>query len=172
MAGFDYKSNLDAIKNMLTDNNSATSSPDLSANLTTRVSNNNIIIASQFRQRSTWRGDRFPALFIDIISDEADFENISPPGIGSSNALRGNITQILIVGFMGKEGLHNADSVFIQDAQYLAQNIDAIIAKEYTASGTALFIKRAATNFEGEFDIDGSFVNAFSVEIEGKYLYR
>lgn len=167
--GFDFDARLNNIVNALKDYNSATSSPDLSANLTTRVEDDNIIPTKTRAVRPTWRGDRFPAVFVRV--PEANEEFITLGGMsGVENARKQMTVRYDIVGFVGQEGAHRSIEVLDQEMRLLARNISSIFYKENTGSGTAIMVHPTYYNFDAE-DVDGALVGAVLVQLEGKYFF-
>lgn len=169
MAGFDFESRLTNIVNALKDYNSSTSSPDLSAGLTTRVDDDYIIPTKSSRIRPAWRGDKFPAIFVRVPEATVDFTTLGGLS-GVTGAKREMIVKYDIVGFMGLEGGHKSFETLETDMRVLAKNISAIFRAENDGSGTALWVAPIFYNFDFE-EVDGALIGAVLVELEAKYLF-
>jgi hypothetical protein len=166
---FDFEARLTNIVTALKDNNATGATYDLSAGLTVRVSNDNIIPTRSDKVRPTWRGDRFPAIFVRVPQAKQEFLTLGGMS-GVQNAKKQMIVTYSIVGFVGLEGAHKGIDVLDTEMRILAKNIGGIIDRENTASGTALWVMPVSYTFDYE-DVGGSLVGSLMVELEGKYLF-
>ena len=167
---FEYVDNLDAIKNVLNDNNTTTSTVDLSADLTVRVKS--IVTGDPEIERPTLRGDLLPQIYVRIANKDEEFGTLGSPGPAAKNSTKEATVLYDIIAFMGKEGWHKAHSDVMEDAYNMARNIEGVFQKEFRASGTAMWVNPVRTDFLGPFDIDGSVVKVVMVQLEAKYICR
>lgn len=167
MAGFDYQTNVAAVKNALEDYNTTTSTPSLKTDMSTTVQtievNDPDKVGIQLRN--------LPALYIRIRDASEGAAAFGPTGPGSNKVRKYKEVRYEIFGLYKKEGMRETTEDHLQHIYKLAQNTEAIFQAEYQLSGTALWCHPERTDF-GDALIDGDIVKGFRLDLRARYLFR
>lgn len=163
---FDYEANLTAISNALSQYNTTTASPDLSAGLTRRVQN----IYLSDPETVSKRADIFPAIFVRISTKDESYGSLGATG-PTGNKKLANVTYD-IFGFYKKDGGYTQNQTLLTEVYRLAENIEGIFQAEFTLSGTSLHCNPVRTEFFGPFITEGVTVKGVLIELEARYLFR
>lgn len=167
---FEYSTNLTSVYNVLKAHNTTTASPDLSASLTTRILDENILMTDP--EIVMQRGDRLPAIFLRISNKDEEFQGIGKTGNTSDRVRKKGILTYDIIGFYGKEGGHDSHANVMTEIYAMARNIEGVFHKEFDLSGTALWCNPMSTDFFGPFQISGSWVKTVFIKVQASYLFR
>ena len=167
--GFDYNARITNVVNALKDYNSATSSPDLSANLTSRIDDDNIF--DRDISAGGTKKYRMPCIYVRIANKQEDFAGLGATGI--TGGARKEATVIFeIVGLYQKEGAWSTNDALMDEVYNLGANIENVLRQELTLSGTALWCQPLRTDFVGPFEGEGIHVKGVFVELEAKYHFK
>lgn len=166
MAGFDYRTNITAIKTVLDAANTTTASPDLSGSLTTRVKN----VYLNDPEIVDMRGDIYPAIFIRVNKKDENFEGLG--ATGPNGALKRADVSYDVIGFYRKDGVNSTHASALSELDKLAQNMEAVFERDFTLSGTALYCQPVTTEFLGPFGGDNMWIKGVRVELSARYLFR
>lgn len=168
MAGFGYYSNLTAIINCLKAHNTTTASPDLSASLTSRLSDDNVLADDP--EVVEWRADRLPALFVRISNKEEESGGLG--NTGANGAQKMATVRYDVIGMYPYEGGSGANQTALNEVYNMARNIEAVFQQEHNLSGTALYCNPGRTNFMNPFNLNGTWIKTVLVELEASYIFR
>ena len=160
---FDYVERIKNVINVLTDHNTTTASPDLSASITTRVQS----VINDDPNIQGIRGDRTPAIFVSI--DSASEEE-TQMGANFTNRKKEKTVNYDIHGIYKKEGFSATHETHLTDFYQLANNVEAVLKKEATLSGTALHIENVNTDFKSE-QADNTYIKVFKISFSVRYFY-
>lgn len=163
---FEYATNLTAIKNALDQYNTTTASPDLSANLTTRVRNvylNDPTVVGM-------RGDIYPAIFVRVNKKKEDFASLGQTG--PTRAMKEAVVNYDIIGFYRKDGAWTQNLTAMVELERMARNIEGVFEAEPTLSATAMWCQPVDTEFYGPFQTREMWIKAVVVSLEAHYLFR
>lgn len=165
---FDYISKIDGIVDVLRAHNTVTASPYLSSSLTTKIVDE--VIVNDDPQSRGLRNDQYPAIFVRLATAEEEFSGLGPTGPSGAYKTKNLVFDLL--GFYRREGAVQTNEQLMNETYQLAQNIEAVLRTEFTASGTALWINPRAVDFLGPFNDGTSWVKVVQMQIEGKYHFR
>lgn len=165
---FDYSSRVDGIVDVLYNHNTVTASPYLSSSLTTAIPKKMVLNDDPVIRGL--RNDEYPAVFVRLSDALEEFQGIGPTGLSGAYK-RKNLT-FDILAFYRREGSSQTNEQLMNESYQLAQNIEAVLRAEYTASGTALWINPKSVNFLGPFNDGTSWVKVVQIEVEGMYHFR
>jgi hypothetical protein len=170
MAGFDYNANLSAVKQALVDYNTTTSSPDLSADLATRVRDENIKIGDPDVEMI--RADRMPAIFVRVDGSAEEFASIG--GTGPTGNRKEKTVKYSVFAMYGRAGGSERHAAAMTSVADLARNIEAVFQKEFQLSSTALWCNPKTTSITNvPIDANGAtWIKTVLVELEAKYFFR
>lgn len=163
---FSYANNVTAVYNALTAYNTTTASPDLSANLTTRVRNvykNDPAIVGL-------RGDIYPAVFVRVNRKSEDFAGLS--ATGPAGARKRATVDYDVIGFYRKDGAYGTQAQVLTELENLAGNIEGVFQQETTLSATAMWCQVTETNFYGPFSNDEVWIKAVVCNLRAEYHFR
>lgn len=163
---FDYAGNLTAVYNALRDYNTTTATPDLSANMTTRVKNlylNDPTIVGL-------RADIYPAIFVRINTKDENFAGIG--STGPARARKEGVAHYDVIGYYRKDGAYTQNQTVMVELERLASNIEGVFQQETSLSATALWCQAVKTNFYGPFQNNEMWIKAVVVELEAHYHFR
>lgn len=166
--GFPYNTLTTSIINVLKNNNTTTSTPDLSSGINVRVDNDNIILADIRLIQP--RADRMPLITVLVESKSEDYSAIGATG-PTRNRKSG--TANIEIGFLvGKYGAYEADSVALTDIYKLASNAESVFQKEYTLSNTCLYCNPESSSFLGAYNYGEGFARPFIITLVTHHLFR
>lgn len=169
MAGFEYKTQVDLIVDILKAANTSTSGNYLSLSLTTAIQDKNIY--NRNPESTIMHGRDLPAIFVRIPSATEEFEGIGPTGYNKQ--LKRKTLNIDIIGLYPSPGQTNKEEDRLEEVYKLARNIEAVLQTNYNLSGTALWCSPKSTNFTGPYGLeDGALFKSVLVEVEAQYLFR
>lgn len=170
MAGFDYNAKLEAVVQALTDYNTTTSSPDLSADLANRVKDANIKIGDPDVEMI--RTDNMPAIFVRVDKSMESFAAIGATGPGGTS--KEKTVTFSIFAMYGRAGGSQRHSDAMTSVADLVRNIEAVFQAEYKLSNTALWCNPKNTTITNvPIDANGStWIKTALVELEAKYFFR
>ena len=165
---FDYTTNLNAVTNALKNYNTTTATPDLSANLSVRVSNDDILATDP--ELAQLRADRLPAVYVTIASKEESATSIGMTG--TTGVKKDALVKYNILAIFGKHGGHSPHSELLTDVYKFAKNVEGVFQAEYKLSNTALWCNPTMTDFSPATDVGQGFAKAVMITLEAKYLFR
>ena len=172
-AGFDYQVEADAIITILKDANTTTSSPYLSQSLTSIIDNDNIQNMSPASMPI--RGDRLPALFLDIDRATEQFESIGETGVGK-NLKRKSVSFRIYAVYPRSQttgGMQGSQKDNLNEVYRLARNIEAVFETNFNLSNRALWCNPANTVFSSGFQLEGgTLVKVADIQLDAEYLFR
>ncbi len=158
---FDYVSKITTLVDVLKAHNTTTASPDLSSSLTSRIQT----ITTAEPDVSGQRHGFYP-----YISVELSGANEQETQIGDFSGRRKIKTATYnIWGFYKKEGISKSQSQQLTDFYQMANNIEAVLKRESTLSGTALHIDVVSTDFTERRD--NNLIKVLKIETSAKYFY-
>ena len=157
----DYVNKITTFVDLLKAHNTTTASPDLSASLTTRIQT----ITTAEPDVTGSRHGFFPLLNVEL--SQASEEETQ---IGDFTGRR-KIKDITynVWGFYKKEGISKNQSQQLTDFYQLASNVEAVIKKESTLSGTALHVGVVNTSFTERRD--NNLIKVLKIETSVRYFY-
>lgn len=157
----DYVNKCQTVVDVLKASNTTTASPDLSASLTSRIAS---ITVAEPMMVGARRGD-FPCVFVNVARAT---ENETQIGDYSGRRKEKTITYN-IWGFYKKEGLSKTQPANLVDMYQMASNIEAVVKRQGTFSGTALHVGLVETDFQqyGE----NNLIKALKIEMQIRYFY-
>lgn len=169
MPGFEYKTNVDVVVNLLKKYNTTTATPYLSASLTSSIQSDNI--KNENPELVTFRADNLPAIFVRISNATEDFSGIGPTG---TNNCRKEKTIIYdLIGIYPVTGLARDENEKLEEIYNMSRNIEAVFQQNPRLTNTALWCNPRSTDFTGPFSIgEGLFLKTVLIELETKYLFR
>ncbi len=165
----DYAAKLDAVVAVLQAHNTTTASPDLSANLTSRLANTSIV-ADDPEIRGIRNYD-YPAIFVRIGPSTEEFEGIGPSGGGAGAFKRKDIT-FHVFAMYRREGANASDADTMRELYNLVRNIEDTFRTEYQLNNTALFSQPRSSDFLGPFSDETGWIKIGRVELEARYHFR
>jgi len=168
MAGFEYHSYLANVVQALKDYNTTTSSADLSANLSVRVSND--YIKGMFPKIEQVRDDNMPAIFVSINTKDEEYAGLGATGASGTKKMA--TVNYDIYAFVGKQAGWDAHSTTTQDMHYLARNIESVFQAEYKLSNTAMYCNPMKTEFSNPLNINQNQAMVVYIQLQAKYLFR
>jgi hypothetical protein len=165
---FNYGNKIDGIVDVLMAHNTVTASPFLSESLTTTIPKH-MVLNDDPASRGL-RNDEYPCVFVRLATAEEDFGGIG--GTGSAGAHKTKSLTFDVLGFYRREGVEQTNEQTMNECYKLAENIEAVLRAEYTASGTALWIQPRSVDFLGPFNDGTSWIKVVQMQVEGKYHFR
>lgn len=163
---FAYQTNTAAVVNALSQYNTTTASPDLSANITTRVKN----VYNDNPQIFGVRFDELPAVFVWADSADEEYGSLGETGPSSNRKYKSATYNIL--GIYRKDGAHTPHEAALTEIYRLAGNIEGVFQAEHTLSGTALWCNPASTEFLDPGLLGGVWAKGVLIKLEARYLFR
>ena len=157
----DYVNKITTFVDRLRAYNTTTATPDLSSSLTSRIQT----ITSTEPEISGSRHGFFPLLFVEL--DNANEEETQIGDYTNRRKIK-NMTYNLW-GFYKKEGMIKTQSAQLTDFYQMASNVEAVVKRESTLSGTALHFGVVSTNFKEHSE--NNLIKVFKIETEVKYFY-
>lgn len=168
---FDYQTRLNVILDILKSHNTTTASPNLSASLTTSIVDDNIVSDDAEVRLSSFRADRFPAIFIRVSDDEEEPGSLGQTG--ASGTKKFVTVNYEILGIVARAGAHTGQEAILNDVYTLARNIKGALAEHQRLDGDALWSNAESVNFSTAVDIEeGSWIKGVLVSFQARYLYR
>lgn len=170
MAGFNYTTNLAAVVQALKDYNTTTAAIDLSAGLTTRIPDDNIMAGDP--SVSMIRNDRIPAVFVRINSADENFLSIGPTG-PTKNTKEKNVVYDIFAMY-AREGVNATFADTLNEIGNMVRNIEAVFQAEFQLSATALWCQARRTSIANvPLDSQGAtWIKTAMIELEAKYYFR
>lgn len=173
MAGFDYQTEIDNIVSILQAHNTTTASPVLGQSLTAAINSDDILNLTL--ERMPVRGDRLPAIFIEVEKADETFQSIGPTG--ANNNLKEKVVQFRVYGVYPKSGGSSAmlgnEKDVLNEVYRLARNIEAVFQQELTLGGRACWCNADNTTFSPGLQItDGTMVKVCDITLTAKYMFR
>lgn len=164
---FDYVANINAVKQVLTDHNTTTASPDLSTGLTTRVK-----AVSVFDPESqNIRSSDVPAVYVRLSTKTEEYASLGNTGPAGNK--KQAVVMYDVFGMYQREGIYSQEQDVLNEIYKLASNIEGVIQSEMTLSNTALWCNIEETDFSPvAVADDGIFIKSVKVNISAKYLFR
>jgi hypothetical protein len=166
MAGFDYTRVLDAIVSVLDAENTSTSNVYLSMSMSTAVHD----VHDNDPETVNLAHLKLPAVFVRIAGRQSDFASLGLTGPTGNR--RECDVDFEVVGVVKKTGILNTQQNLLRDVYKLAQNIEAVIEKHQTLSGTALWCNPADTQFSVPVGDQSTVMKACMVKVRSHHLYR
>lgn len=166
MAGFDYLRVLDAIVSVLGANNTSTSNVFLSMSMSTSV----VDVHDNDPETVNLAHLKLPAVFVRIAGKQADFASLGDTG-PTGNKREADV-DFEVIGIVRKTGILNTQKNLLRDVYKLAQNIESVIEKYSTLSGTALWCNPADTTFSVPVADQSAVMKACMVKVRSHHLYR
>lgn len=166
---FEYVTNITAVRQVLLDHNTTTATPDLSADLVTRIGTTTSIVIGDPETQMV-RFDDYPAIYIRVADKEEE-----AAGLGETGPARARKTANVtydIIGLLGKESGIASHASVTTDLYRMARNIEGVFQQESNLSTTALWCHPSRTEFAAPLDIQGSLVKAVLIEVEARYHFR
>jgi len=157
----DYVAKAQTVVDVLRAFNTTTAAFDLSSSLTTRVAS---ITVADPAMVGAKRGD-FPFITVNIArASEGETQ------IGSFATRRKEKTITYeIWGFYKKEGIAKTQAANLQDMYQLASNIEGVLKRNGTFSGTAMHIPSVDTDFKQH--PENNLIQALKIDTQVKYFY-
>lgn len=166
MPGFDYIRVVDAVVSVLEAANTTTSNAYLSSSMSTAV----VTISDSDPEIVNLAHLKLPGVFVRIAGKQGDFGSLGETG-PTGNKREGDL-DIEIIGIVRKTGILNSHKNLLRDAYKLAQNIEAVIEKNFTLSGTALWCNPGDTSFSVPVVGQSTVMKACLVKAKSHHLYR
>ena len=166
---FDYADKIDAVVTVLRAHNTTTASPDISANLTTRI-NDDSIVGDDPEIRGI-RNDEFPAIFVRIATGDEDFEGIGPTG-GTTGAFKSKDILFHVFAMYRREGAAQTNAATMRELYNLVRNIEGALRVEYKLNNTALYSQPKSSDFLGPFTDETGWIKIGRIELEARYHFR
>ena len=158
----DYVSKIKTVVDILDSHNTTTASPDLSASLTTRV----VDVYNDDPNITGGRNTKFPSVWVTIQNATEEETQI---GRFDNRRKEKDITYE-IMGVYKRDGWSETHENLMKDFYQLASNVEAVIKKESTFSGTALHVGIVNTDFKTEY-AEQTWMKVFRIQMEVKYFY-
>lgn len=157
----DYVSKINTLVQLLSDHNTTTATPDISSSLTSRIQT----ITATEPDLSTARHGFYPLIMVEIAN-----ANEEETQIGDFTGRR-KIKDITfnIWGFYKKEGMSKNHSQQLMDFYQMASNIEAVIKRESSLSGTALLVSPVSTSFTERRE--NNLIKVLKIETSARYFY-
>ena len=159
--GIDYIQKANTFADVLRAFNTTTAAPDLSSSLTTRIAS---ITVADPRMVGARRGD-FPFVCVNIARAS---ENETQIGDFSGRRKEKNINYE-IWGFYKKEGLSKPSTANMLDTYQMASNLEAVIKRNGTFSGTALHVGIVDTDFT-QYE-ENNVIKVLKIDVQVRYFY-
>lgn len=157
----DYVSKISTFVDLLKAHNTTTASPDLSSSLTTRIQT----ITTAEPEVTGSRHGFFPLLNVELANATEEETQI---GDFSGRRKIKDVTYN-VWGFYKKEGISKNQSQQLTDFYQMASNIEAVIKKESTLSGTALHVGVVSTDFTERRE--NNMIKVLKIETTVRYFY-
>jgi len=148
--------------------NTITGSPFLSSSLTTLIPKH--MVLNDDPESRGLRNDEYPAVFVRLLNSSEEFSGIGQTGLNRARKQKTAIFEIL--GFYRREGTEQTNEALMRECYQMAENLEAVLRTEYTASGTALWIQPKTTDFLGPFNNGTSWVKVVQMQIEAMYHFK
>ncbi len=157
----DYVAKINNFIDLLRSHNTTTATPDLSVSLTTRIQT----ITAAEPDVSGSRHGFYPQIMVELGRAEEDETQIG------DFAGRRKIKTILynVWGFYKKEGISKNQSQQLTDFYQMASNLEAVIKRESSFSGTALHVGPVNTDFSERRE--NNVIKVLKIETSVKYFY-
>lgn len=157
----DYVNKISTFVDLLRAHNTTTASPDLSSSLTTRIQT----ITSAEPDVSGSRHGFFPQIMVELGNANEDETQIGDfTGRRKIKTINYNVW-----GFYKKEGMSKNQSQQLTDFYQMASNIETVIKRESTFSGTALHVDVVSTDFTERRE--NNLIKVLKIETAVKYFY-
>lgn len=166
MAGFDYIRVVDAVVSVLEAANTSTSNVYLSLSMSTAV----VTIKDADPEVINLAQLKLPGIFVRIADKQSEFGSLGETG-PTGNKREADL-DIEIIGIVRKTGILNSHRNLLRDAYKLAQNIESVIEKNMTLSGTALWCNPGDTTFSVPVGNDSVVMKACLIKVRSHHLYR
>lgn len=166
---FEYVTNLNSVVNALKNYNTTTATPYLSNSLTAAISNDNIVNLDP--ELVPIRADKLPAIYVRISNKDEAYDGIGPTG-SSRAKKRGSVTYNIIGIYPKPQGAVGDPANVLNDIYLMARNVEGVFQQEFDLSDTALWCNPEATDFLGPFEIEGTWVKVFKMDLKAEYLFR
>lgn len=164
---FDYADNIQAVLNCLTDHNTTTASPDLSASVTTRV----VTISDEDPKVTSLRSDDYPAIFVNYRTADEDFGELGQTGPTRGRKFKEVNFDLFVLN--KREGQVSRNNSLKREMYNLARNVEGVFQAELTLSGTALWCNAQATDFVGPVQGEnGVMVHGVLIALRARYHFR
>ena len=165
---FNYGEKIDGIVDILFAHATVTAGPFLSDGLSTPISKD--LIMNDDPELRGLRNDQYPAIFVRLSNAEQEFEDIGPPT--RTGAFKKKTVIFDVFCFYRREGSLQSNPQLLNEIYKMAENVEAVLNEEYTASGTALWVYPRTTEFLGPFNDATSWVKVAHIQVEGRYHFR
>lgn len=157
----DYVAKVNTFVDLLRAHNTTTATPDLSASLTTRVQT----ITVTEPDVSGARHGTYPCVFVELGRAEEEESQIGD----FNNRRKVKTITYNVWGFYKKEGISKNQSQQLTDFYQMASNIEAVIKRESTFSGTALYVGPISTDFTEQRE--NNVIKVLRIETAVKYFF-
>jgi hypothetical protein len=138
---------------------------DLSAGLSTRVRT----IAAGDPEMMNGRGDKFPAVIVNLASKTQDINQLGVhPATGTQT--RFALVDYDVWCMYKKEGHSKTDAELMADSWRFSDNVENVLAKNFTFSGTALCITAIDADFTPKNE--NTLIEISKIRLQARYMYR
>lgn len=161
----DYNRAINAVVEAIHRHNTTTASPDLSYGLSSRVETVEANDPGAFYGRS----DRLPAVIVNLESKSQSIEQIGVfPTTGTQ--IRRATVNYEVWGVFQRAAVSTRKEEALADKWRFADNIEAVLAKNFQFSGTALQITAIDADFTPRAEND--LTEVFRLRVQVEYMYR
>lgn len=157
----DYVGKISTFVELLRAHNTTTASPDLSSSLTTRIQT----ITSAEPDVVGSRHGFYPQVMVEL--GRADEDETQIGDFASRRKIKNVVYNVW--GFYKKEGISKNQSQQLTDFYQMASNIEAVIKRESTLSGTALHVGVVSTDFTERRE--NNLIKVLKIETSVRYFY-
>jgi len=157
----DYVNKITTFVDLLRSHNTTTATPDLSSSLTTRIQTITVAEPDVVGSRHGF----YPQIMVELGNAN---ENETQIGDFSGRRKIKDVTYN-VWGFYKKEGMSKNQSQQLTDFYQMASNIEAVIKRESTLSGTALHVGVVSTDFTERRE--NNLIKVLRIETSVRYFY-
>lgn len=157
----DYVAKVSTFVDLLRAHNTTTASPDLSASLSTRIQT----ITAAEPDMSGSRHGFYPLVMVELARGSEEETQIGDfTGRRKIKTITYNVW-----GFYKKEGISKNQSQQLTDFYQMGSNLEAVIKRESSFSGTALHVQLVDTDFTERRE--NNMIRVIKLETSVKYFY-
>jgi hypothetical protein len=157
----DYVSKINTFIQLLSAHNTTTATPDLSASLTTRIQT---ITAAEPDLIGSRHGF-FPLIMVELANANEEETQIGD----FTNRRKIKDVTFNVWGFYKKEGISKNHSQQLTDFYQMASNIESVLKRESSLSGTALLVSPVSTSFTERRE--NNLIKVLKIETSVRYFY-
>ncbi len=159
--GIDYVSKINTLVQLLSEHNTTTATPDLSSSLTTRIQT----ITSAEPDLIGSRHGFYPLVMVELAQASEEETQIGD----FSNRRKIKDVTYNIWAFYKKEGISKNHAQQLTDFYQMASNIESVLKRESSLSGTALLVSPVSTSFTERRE--NNLIKVLKIETTVRYFY-